>query len=401
MIVEALLDLGDGETGEGTAPKDVFTWMASKYPLQTNFRPSASQALQKAYKRGRLEKLPGGKYRLNATWEGGATSKRTTRRPQTLAQTTYAIHHSSQASSPFTHAPLQPPQGQQSQPPQQQPNGYPFPYPYAHYPGYPPPAGNRSDQKTTATAQVAKLGDGKATDSAENNDAWEAAQHIFQAINFGDLATRAAPEDAAEDLTAVLTALANAAAAAEQQQQQSRSTLSDDERAALQAQLALLAAQLTEIADSEEEDPPPPPPTVTQAPSDPHVSPAQPLAARPELETAVTSVPPPASGPTPASTAPAPTDSEMEQAAPSSAPRAPPPKPVPQAHPPPIAAYPGTHIMLDINAFPEIFPPSAPLHGTPNGAQAEAEADGEGESDEDEDMEDVVVPPLAADALRT
>lgn len=36
----------------------------------SNFRPSASQALQKAYKRGRLEKV-GGKYRLNPNWEGG------------------------------------------------------------------------------------------------------------------------------------------------------------------------------------------------------------------------------------------------------------------------------------------------------------------------------------------
>ena len=69
MIVEALLDCGDVE---GAAPKDLFTWMASRYPLQTNFRPSASQALQKAYKRGRLEKRPGGKYRLNSAWEGGA-----------------------------------------------------------------------------------------------------------------------------------------------------------------------------------------------------------------------------------------------------------------------------------------------------------------------------------------
>ena len=42
------------------------------YPLQQNFRPSASQALHKALKRGRLEKL-GGKYRLNPCWGGGPT----------------------------------------------------------------------------------------------------------------------------------------------------------------------------------------------------------------------------------------------------------------------------------------------------------------------------------------
>lgn len=68
MIVEALLDSGDPE---GYAPKSLFSWMAMHYPLQMNFRPSASQALQKAYKRGRLEKGSNGKYRLNENWEGG------------------------------------------------------------------------------------------------------------------------------------------------------------------------------------------------------------------------------------------------------------------------------------------------------------------------------------------
>jgi len=59
----------------------VFDYMNSHWTLMNNFRPSASQALQKAYKRGRLEKV-GGKYRLNPNWEGGNTSKRATRRPQ-------------------------------------------------------------------------------------------------------------------------------------------------------------------------------------------------------------------------------------------------------------------------------------------------------------------------------
>ncbi|KAF8523194.1 hypothetical protein JB92DRAFT_1615254 [Gautieria morchelliformis] len=69
MIVEAIVDVGDGE---GTPPKILFAWMASHYPLQQNFRPSASQALHKALKRGRLEKI-GGKYRLNPSWGGGPT----------------------------------------------------------------------------------------------------------------------------------------------------------------------------------------------------------------------------------------------------------------------------------------------------------------------------------------
>jgi len=51
MIVEALREFTDSE---GCAPKDPFGSMATKYPLQFNFRPSASQVLQKAFKRGRL-----------------------------------------------------------------------------------------------------------------------------------------------------------------------------------------------------------------------------------------------------------------------------------------------------------------------------------------------------------
>lgn len=83
MIVLALMESPDNE---GVAPKDVFAWMSayvlnfiglpnlhlsSRWPLNANFRPSASQALQKAYKRGRLEKV-GTKYKLNPNWHGGA-----------------------------------------------------------------------------------------------------------------------------------------------------------------------------------------------------------------------------------------------------------------------------------------------------------------------------------------
>ncbi|CAE6538001.1 unnamed protein product [Rhizoctonia solani] len=82
MIVLALMENQDGE---GIAPKDVFAWMSARWPLNANFRPSASQALQKAYKRGRLEKI-GTKYKLNPNWHGGATTNRTTRRPQSMAE---------------------------------------------------------------------------------------------------------------------------------------------------------------------------------------------------------------------------------------------------------------------------------------------------------------------------
>lgn len=71
MIVEGLAEIGDPD---GAAPKDIFAWIGARWPLQMNFRPSASQALQKAFKRGRLEKQAGGKYRLNPNWEGGAVS---------------------------------------------------------------------------------------------------------------------------------------------------------------------------------------------------------------------------------------------------------------------------------------------------------------------------------------
>jgi len=71
MLVEALAACSDTE---GCAPKDLFSWMAARYPLQSNFRPSASQALQKAYKRGRFEKGSNGKYRINAGYIGANVS---------------------------------------------------------------------------------------------------------------------------------------------------------------------------------------------------------------------------------------------------------------------------------------------------------------------------------------
>jgi hypothetical protein len=71
MIVEALEVCGDPE---GAPPKTLFQWMENQYPLHSNFRPSASQALQKAFKRGRLTKNEGGKYAISQTWEGGSVS---------------------------------------------------------------------------------------------------------------------------------------------------------------------------------------------------------------------------------------------------------------------------------------------------------------------------------------
>ncbi|KAH9847901.1 hypothetical protein C2E23DRAFT_862969 [Lenzites betulinus] len=424
MIVEALLDCGEAE---GAAPKDLFTWMAARYPLQTNFRPSASQALQKAYKRGRLEKRSGGKYRLNPAWEGGATSKRTTRRPQTLAQTTYAMHRapSQPTTSPFTHAPLQPHSHSPAPSVQQPYNGYPYSYPYGHYPGYPPhhPTAQPTQAKAAAPqppAASARGSNGSAStaakptedkvESGEGNDAWEAAQHILQAINFelaassskdsssgttaqaGAAADGASSHDIADsDLAAVLNALVSAASAAAPAQEPPRATLTEDERASLQAQLALLAAQLTEIAEGEDEDPEPETPVAPPAA-------AQTIHAPQPIQPS--QAPPPAASPAhPQSTPPT-----------ESTPAAEPVPPTPAAGPPPpIAAFlGGSHIVLDINAFPEVFS-SANLanlgsSGTPaaaasaeaaaptSGHQTEGEELADEESDEDDDMEDVVVP---------
>ena len=74
MIVEALTGSHDPD---GVAPKDIYAWMQTHYPVQSNFRPSASQALQKAYKKGRFEKGNNGKYRVNPNYSGVGSSVRT------------------------------------------------------------------------------------------------------------------------------------------------------------------------------------------------------------------------------------------------------------------------------------------------------------------------------------
>lgn len=70
MLAEALSETTDPEGS--MAPKDLFNWMSQRYPVQQNFRPSASQALQRAFKRGRFEKSASGKYRLNVNFDGGS-----------------------------------------------------------------------------------------------------------------------------------------------------------------------------------------------------------------------------------------------------------------------------------------------------------------------------------------
>ncbi|PPQ67666.1 hypothetical protein CVT25_012694 [Psilocybe cyanescens] len=298
MIVEALTGCSDPE---GWAPKVLFSWMASRYPLQSNFRPSAGQALQKAYKRGRFEKSSNGKYRLNPTWEGGNTTRRTTRRPQT--QNAQSAPSTSTPAPPFTHAPLVHhhhghPATTTSQPAAQppypsQPYGYP-PYSHVGYPGYPAqPAPSTSTAPSTipgapttpATNKTPAAATLSATET-DSADAYEAAQNILSAINFGSM-YQLPPEERQKDsqardehsstettddvtdngvehlLSHVQAMLASNAAASQSGSaaptsvhapppQTSNDGSTEDPRAELQAQLALLAAQLVELAQAEE-----------------------------------------------------------------------------------------------------------------------------------------------------
>ncbi|KAH9980324.1 hypothetical protein BGW80DRAFT_493016 [Lactifluus volemus] len=291
MLVEALTELAESD---GSAPKSLFTWMASRYPLHTNFRPSASQALQKAFKRGRLEKGSNGKYRLNASWDGGSTSRRTTRRPQTIGHSAFPASSGNPATSPFTHSPLShptrnglpcvpsapTPDTAQGKPPSYHP--YPYQYPTAtSYPGYARPApphvskGESSAEQQPAAAvssvptQTTSGEDNTTNDDVgEGSDAWEAAQAILKAINFGSFMQvaankpavasfgqlsnttnsghiGAAPDGALASAPYINSRVAEVGAVTSS----SVHVLSDRDRASLQAQLALLAAQLAEITD--------------------------------------------------------------------------------------------------------------------------------------------------------
>ncbi|KAF8229504.1 hypothetical protein L208DRAFT_1459786 [Tricholoma matsutake] len=243
MIVEALTDCGDPE---GCAPKELFMWMASRYPLQSNFRPSASQALQKAFKRGRFEKSRGGKYRLSATWEGGNTSRRTTRRPQTHQNQPVTGTSLTPQSSPFTHAPLvhQPkPSSENSTQSQSQTHQLPFfGFPYPPLPGYSP-----QSHPHTAEAQPSYA------DADTPVNPYEAAQHILQAINFGGL-LKIQDEEGKPSVNPVpetpSAALPNPTAVP----QTTTQVPHVDRRAELQALLALLAVQLAEVVQEDEDD---------------------------------------------------------------------------------------------------------------------------------------------------
>jgi hypothetical protein len=198
------------------------------------------------------------------------------------------VSNGTPTTSPFTHAPLshpnpsasaRTPDTAQSKPPLYHP--YPYQYPPAPaYPGYglvaPPPVskGNPLIEQqpaaavTDVPAPTASGENGTASeDVGEGSDAWEAAQAILKAINFGSFWQAAASKPAAPSFSPLSNSASSADIGATSDgalavvpvpNTNNRSVnaatssvhvLSDRDRASLQAQLALLAAQLAEIAE--------------------------------------------------------------------------------------------------------------------------------------------------------
>ena len=119
---------------------------------------------------------------------------------------------------PFTQVPL-PPHGQ-------------FNY---QYPGYPGPQQKLEQVPTNRDASASST---VIDDSGEGSEAWEAAQNILKALNFGNLLQQVEQQ-------------AQQAAAAENTSVETSPDVPPikDERAVLQSDLILLAAQLAEIAE--------------------------------------------------------------------------------------------------------------------------------------------------------
>jgi hypothetical protein len=194
------------------------------------------------------------------------------------------VPHGPPTTSPFTHAPLSQPAARGAQghnastptPASVQEKTLPYPhYPY-HYPAVapysrygpsgPPPVskeGSTEQQSATAASDEAAPVESNTIDEVgEGSDAWEAAQAILKAINFGSLlqATTAKPaappvQQPSPPANSVHTGPASDQATASEMVTHPNASetpiqpLSERDRASLQAQLALLAAQLAEIAE--------------------------------------------------------------------------------------------------------------------------------------------------------
>ncbi|KAL1740100.1 hypothetical protein HDZ31DRAFT_77129, partial [Schizophyllum fasciatum] len=199
----------------------------------SNFRPSASQALQKAYKRGRLEKDASGKYKVNHN--AGASSlpmtRRNNRRPHPSGPQPSGTIRSMHITTPSSAS--------------------------ASTPVFTNSNSQNLDALFTLTqaleqkgAQAAAAAAAPADTSGGDAAAYEAAQTLLKAIQ-----ERYAAESGAHDPYAPqATAGAQAAVAPDGQDAMDvdMEGLDADTRAHLQAQLALLAAQLTEIAYAEQ-----------------------------------------------------------------------------------------------------------------------------------------------------
>ncbi|KAJ6508626.1 hypothetical protein C8R45DRAFT_1208268 [Mycena sanguinolenta] len=221
MIVEGLIAVDDPN---GMAPKDLFNWMAARYPVQSNFRPSASQALQKAFRRGRFQKSSDGKYRLNPNWEGGSSStRRATRRPQTQNAVPAAQKARAAAAAASAARSQQP-----------QPILPPLPHPLAVSASMPAVARPTPVVEMPKEIPPANVPPPTPSVPLTGTAAYAAAQNLLQTINFSGVSQLEDQARSAVKSEAVTLSLAEHA------------------RAELQAQLALLAAQLEEIAQLEE-----------------------------------------------------------------------------------------------------------------------------------------------------
>lgn len=186
--------------------------------------------------------------------------------------------------SPFTHTPLSQPAARGAQghgastptPASVQEKALPYPhYPYhyppgAPYPRYgpsePPPVSKEGPTEqqpaTAASGETAPVESNTIDEVGEGSDAWEAAQAILKAINFGSLLQGTIAKPAAPPVRQPSPSANSAHGGPASDQATSSETvthvnasanpiqpLSERDRASLQAQLALLAAQLAEIAE--------------------------------------------------------------------------------------------------------------------------------------------------------
>ncbi|KAF7365089.1 H15 domain-containing protein [Mycena venus] len=233
MIVEGLIAVDDPN---GMAPKDLFNWMAARYPVQSNFRPSASQALQKAFRRGRFQKSSDGKYRLNPNWEGVLN---TTRNPPTADAERHSGRTESSRGRSRRFLQQRPPSPLASHPPSPLPHATATPAAaVAPALARPTPA---ATPKPAAPPPPATVPAPKPAVPPTTATAYAAAQTILQNINFGGVFKF---EDEARRGEVKVKMESEAVGM----------SLAEHARAELQAQLALLAAQLEEIAQQEGEE---------------------------------------------------------------------------------------------------------------------------------------------------